>query len=188
MVALAGVLATLASCSLVWHGSYAAFNGQTSTASSFAAATVSLTDDDGGTSPTTGTAMFTASGLKPTDAAVSKCIQVTYSGSSGVAAPVKLYGANLVSGGLQTYLNLTIEAGTPGTYASCGSFAGSSIYTGTVSGFATAHTSYANGLATTWTPTTNGQTRAFRFIYSVQNNASAQGQSCGISFVWEAQG
>jgi hypothetical protein len=33
---------------------------------------------------------------------------------------------------------------------------GSALFTGTLATFAAARTSYANGLATTWTPATNG--------------------------------
>jgi hypothetical protein len=187
-VAVAGVVGVLGSGSLVWQSSYAAFAGSTGNpSSSFAAASVALTDDDGGATPTTGTAMFTASGLTLGGAAASRCIQVTYAGSAVTAAPVKLYGTGLGGTGLGTYLNLTVEVGTPGGYASCGAFAGSTLYTGTLAAFAATYTAYAGGLATTWSPTTNAQTMAFRITYSVQNNASASGLSCGLAFVWEAQ-
>ena len=66
--------------------------------------------------------------------------------------------------GLGTYLNLTIEIGTVGTFASCGAFASAgTVYSGTVAAFAAASTTYGTGQATTWTPTTNGQVRVFKF-------------------------
>jgi hypothetical protein len=175
---LAGVLGSGA---MVWSASNAAFSGTTvNPANSWSAGTVSLTDDD------SGTAMFTATGLTPASAALTKCIVVTYGGS--VAAPVKLYGAAPGGTGLGTYLNLDIEIGTVGTFASCGAFAGASIYSGTVATFAAAHTNYGNGVATTWTPTAAAQAKVFKFTVSVVDNNSANGLTCTMPFTWEAQG
>jgi hypothetical protein len=47
--------------------------------------------------------------------------------------------------------------------------------------------SYAAGLSTGWTPSTNGDYRVFRFTYSVANNTAANGASRTADFVWEAE-
>src|SRR5439155_9865173 len=80
----------------------AAFNSTTSNGSNaFSAGTVVITDND------SGTAMFSASGLKPTDS-VTSCVKVTYSWSL-TAAAVKMYGSVTSSGtNLAPYLNTTI--------------------------------------------------------------------------------
>lgn len=128
--------------------------------------------------------MFSASGLTPASTALVKCIAVTYNGT--VAAPVKLYGATPGGTGLGTYLNLTVEIGSVGSFSSCGAFAGSSIYSGTVGAFS-AMTTYAGGVSTTWTPTAAGQIQVFRFTVTVQDNNAANGLTCTMPFTWEAQ-
>lgn len=179
---LAAALAALAMVSgLVFQTSSAAFSGTTAnTGNSFAAGTVSLSDDDAGS------AMFSLTNLKPGDSST-KCIQLTYTGS--LATSIKMYGA--IGGGtsLGQYLTVTITSGTPGTFADCSTFAGTQIYTGTLANFATTYTNWASGLSdANWTPSTNGQTRAYKFVVSLQDNNSAQGLTAtSTSFTWEAQ-
>ena len=73
--------ALLVSALLVWQASNAAFSATTSNpGNSWTAGSVTLTDDDGGTSPTTGTAMFSAAGLVPGSTG-SHCIAVTSTGT-----------------------------------------------------------------------------------------------------------
>jgi hypothetical protein len=181
----AALIGLIGSGLLVLQASNAAFSGTTSnTGNSWTAGAVTMSDDDAGV------AMFTATGLTPLSPAGVKCIKVTYLGS--LAAPVKLYAAN-ITGTLGTYLNLTIDIGAAagaGAFAGCGAFTSSStIYSpGTVGAFSTARTNYTNGLATGWTPSSNGDYRVFRFTYSVVNDNNANGQSCTDDFTWEAQG
>lgn len=154
---------------------------------SFQAGTVTLSDDDAGS------AMFSLTGMKPTDAAVSRCILVTYGGS--VPATVRLYAT--ASGTLASYLNLTVTRGTGASFGSCGSFSADAtdylgsgpgvVYSGTLAGYPT---SYAAGIvdppsggAETWT---TSETHAYRFTVSVQDNSSAQGTSASAGFTWEA--
>ncbi|MDX1689958.1 MAG: TasA family protein, partial [Acidimicrobiia bacterium] len=109
----------------------AAFSGTTdNTSNTFAAGTVVITDDD------SGSAMFTASGMKPSDS-VTECIAVSYDGSI-VPADVKLYVASggLAGTNLDDYLTLTIEEGTGGAFGDCTGFTGSQISTGTMDAFA----------------------------------------------------
>ncbi|MDP9398640.1 MAG: hypothetical protein M3P96_12860 [Actinomycetota bacterium] len=84
----------------------------------WSAGTVAISDDD------TGSAMFTATALRPNDTG-NKCILVTYNGS--LAASVKLYAA--ATGTLGTYLDLTVQKGTGGSFANCTGFTGAAIYT-----------------------------------------------------------
>jgi signal peptidase len=185
---VAGFTGVCLTLTLGWQTSNAAFVGTTSnTTNSFAAGTVTMSDDDGGNSPSTGTAMVAITGLNAAAPAASRCITVTYTGD--LSAPVKLYATSLSGTGLGTYLNFTVDVGTGGSYASCTGFSlGSTLYSGTLAGYASSYTSYAAGLASSWTPTTNGNTKVFRITYSLQNNPAAIGLICGVNMVWEAQG
>src|SRR4051794_4205624 len=85
-------------------GTFAALRATTSNSgNSISSATVLIGDND------SGSALFSLAGMKPTDAAVSRCIKVTYTGSA--AAGVDIYRSAL-TGSLGTYLNLTITRGT----------------------------------------------------------------------------
>jgi len=181
MGAGAGVAALVVNGLMLWSGTSAAFTGPTSNpTNNWTAASVAVSDDDGGS-----TAMFSATGLTPGSTG-SHCITVTYEGD--VAAAVELY-ASASSGTLAPYLDVVIEEGTGGSFASCTGFSGSSIYTGTLSNFVSTATTFASGVGT-WTPNTNGQTRTYKFTYtlSASTPSSMQGTTAGASFTWEAQG
>lgn len=178
--ALVVALGLLGSSALIWQSSRATFTATTSNGTnSWSTGTVSLNNDGGAT------AMFTATGLTPSSTG-SHCITVTYGGSVG--APVKLYGSSyLQTNGLGSYVDLVIEEGTGGSFSSCAGFSASgTIYNGTLNGFS-ALTSYASGVGT-WTPTSNGQTKVYRFTYTLNAAApnSVQNSTTSISFVWEA--
>jgi len=193
-VVVVSVLAgMMASGAMVWRASEAAFSGiTTNPTNSWTAGSVALGDDDGGVDHLTGTAMFTATGLTPATPTQQKCIVVTNTGNITPATPVKLYGAALSGTGLGTYITLTIQLGTNSAATfnnTCAGFVQSSVVFGpaTLASFATAHTGWANGLTTGWTPTA-GQSRSFRFSYAVVDNPLANGLTCGMPFTWEAQG
>lgn len=171
---------------VVSQASYSAFSATTSNpTNNWNAGTVALSDDD------SNTAMFTASGLKPgsTD---SKCISVTSTGS--LASNVKLYGTNAsTTNGLSSNINITVTQGTGGGSGSCTNFTplstGSSVYTGTLAGFASSATSFATGKGD-WAPTGSGsESRTFQISYTLDPNTpnSAQGGSAATGFTWEAQ-
>ncbi len=178
---LAAPLGVALSATLVWSSSQSAFSGTTvNPGNALTAGSVSLTDDD------TGTAMFSVTGLKPGSTG-SRCIQVTYAGS--LASTVKVYVApgGLTGTGLGTYLHLTVEEGTPGTYSSCSTFAATATdYTGTLSGFAASATSFATGVGA-WAPTGAGQVKTYRVTYTLQDNNAAQSLSATVAVTWEAQ-
>jgi predicted ribosomally synthesized peptide with SipW-like signal peptide len=67
-------------------GTWSAFSDTTSNeANSFESGSVTIGDDD------SGSAMFSLTGMKPGDPAVSRCLDVTYTGT--LDAQVRMYGA-----------------------------------------------------------------------------------------------
>jgi hypothetical protein len=165
----------------VWQGTNAAFTSTTSNgANNWTAGAVTIADDD------SSTAMFNATGLVPGSTG-SKCIKVTYSGN--VAAAVKLY-VSASSGTLAPYVNLVVQEDTnqTGAFASCSTFAGTTIYSGTLSAFATASSAFAGGVGS-FAPTTSGQFKVYKFTYTLDaatpNNM--QSATCSATFQWESQ-
>ena len=167
-------------------GTFSAFSGTTANSgNSFAAGTVSLSDNDAGS------AMYSLSNAKPTDSAQS-CLTVTYGGS--LSANVHLYGSS--TGSLGSYLTLVIQPGhgTVSFGSTCTNFVadGSAIYNGTLANFSNTYSNFANGLALkntnqaslTWT---NGNAVVYQFQISLNNDNNAQGLSSTATFTWEAQ-
>jgi hypothetical protein len=181
---LIGVLGTVAGL-----GVFGAFSSTTSNPNNeFAAGTVAISDND------SNTAMYNVSNQKPGDS-VTRCIRVTYTGS--LPANVRLY-TNSTIGALGPHVNLTVTPGTMpvGTaYPQCTGFTadGGALYTGTLSGFATTHNSYANGLVDFPGSTTNWATNnTVVYQFTVAMSASApdtvQGATTGQhTYTWEAQ-
>ena len=168
---------------LVVTSSRQAFVAQNdNTNNSVTSATVDLTDND------STTAMFAnLTGLMPATN-VDKCIDVTYTGSVDPTA-VLLYAAGNPTGTLAPYLDLTIDIGadTPDAFRSCTSFVSAgTLYSGTLSAFATARSGYATGL-TTWDPSGSPETRTFRFRLSVQDVPAAEGLTTNFGFSWETR-
>ncbi|HEX8119849.1 MAG TPA: hypothetical protein VF549_01155 [Solirubrobacteraceae bacterium] len=123
---------------------------------------------------------------------VDRCITVTYTGS--LDADVKLYLPDAV-GPLAQYVNMTVESGTDPTpsFGDCTGFVadGAPIFTGTLAGFRTAHSGWANGLvdnpgsATKWA---QGNSLTYRVQLAVQDDNNAQGKSTGTHrLMWEAR-
>ena len=177
--------------SLVAVSALSAFSSTTeNSANEFAAGTVNISDNDAGS------AMYDVTNQKP-GVTVERCIKVTYTGT--LNADVKLYTASAL-GSLAPYVNLTITPGTQAVsvFPDCTGFVadgGGSIFSGTLQGFATAHSGWANGLAdnpgsgTEWA---TGNTVVYRFQVSVQDTNSANGGSSALTtgehaFTWEAR-
>ena len=158
--------------------SQAAFTATTAnSANSWNAGTVTLSDDD------TGSTMFTISDMAPNDTNT-VCLAVTYSGSI-VPADVRMYGST--TGTLDDYLDTTIEIGTGGGFASCAGFTPSStLFNNTLTNFAATHSSYASGLAA-FTAATNPTTQVVRITVTLQDNNAAQGLSATATFTFEVQ-
>jgi hypothetical protein len=180
-------VALLVSGLLVWQSSYAAFSSTTvNPTSNWTAGTVALSDDDANA------ALFTAAALKPGSTGT-KCIAVTSTGS--LPSAVKLYGtSSATTNSLSTYVNLTITLGTVGTFLnSCAGFVADptnpSVFNGTLAGFGAAATSYGTGLGV-WAPTgTASETRAYKFVYTLDaaTPSTSQGGTAAIGFTWETQ-
>jgi hypothetical protein len=191
------LLATLLVCGLaavsVAAATWSSFSTTTANPSnSFSAGTVNISDNDAGSAMSVPT-------LAPGSSS-SNCIRVTYTGS--LAAAVHLYAST--TGSLAQYVNLTVTRGTQTspTFPSCSGFTADStnyvgagagvMYSGTLSGFSSTHTNFANGLvdapgsAQTWT---TGSGRSYMFTLSLPGNApaAAQGLSSTATFTWEAQ-
>jgi hypothetical protein len=102
-------------------------------------------------------------------------------------------------GALANLIDLTVEkgmsAGSP-VFPNCGTFSSeATIYSGTLGGFATAHGSYANGLAaypgsqSAWN---SSNTLVYRFTLSLQDDNGANGGATPLTtgthtFTWEAR-
>ena len=145
VAAIATPVALLVSGALVWHSTNAAFTAQiTNNASSWTAGTVVLQGDDGSNSATAakGSALFTATNMKPGDTA-SKCLVITYNGSITTVGAVKLFvkPADLTGDtGLQGQLNFVVKEGTGGSAASCTGFSPTgTVYTGTLAAMPTTY-------------------------------------------------
>jgi hypothetical protein len=190
VAAIATPLALIATGTLVWHSTYAAFTAQiTNNPSSWSAGTVVLQGDDGSNSSTAakGSALFTATNMKPGDTN-SKCLLVTYNGTITSVGAVKLYvkATDLTgSSALQGQINLVVKEGTGGTASSCSSFSATgTIYTGTLSGMPA---TYAASTAGTWVPTAAGQTKSYQITWTLNSSApdTVQGTTAGAAFTWE---
>ena len=158
---------------LVWTSSESAFGGSTQSANNnWAAGTVTLDNDSSG-------AMFTSTDILPGDTG-QKCIQVNYTGS--LPSDVKLYVSSL-TGSLGPYLTVTVEQGTGGTSSSCASFVAETSTSATLD---TLPTTYAGGFGT-WAPTGIGQSKSYRFSWSVAANNGAVSKSATATFTWKGQ-
>jgi predicted ribosomally synthesized peptide with SipW-like signal peptide len=182
VVGLAGALAGF--------GVFAAFSSTTSNPSnSFAAGTVTIGDNDGGT------ALFSATPRAPGNH--DRCIKVTYSGN--LDATVKLYTGAITGTGSDLPVTIHKAAptvGNPGTAASCSDFddaAATKIYpagaSAPLSDFGTAHSGWANGLAVNPGSATKWVTNdAVVFRVRINIPDSGQGKSVDpFALTWEAQ-
>jgi predicted ribosomally synthesized peptide with SipW-like signal peptide len=173
--------------SLAGAGTFSAFSSTTSNdGNSFAAGTVFIDDNDGGS------AMYNVSNQKPDDT-VAACIKVTYTGS--LDADVAIYASAV--GAVGNYIDLAIRPGT-GNAADCSDFApdAADLYSGTLKNFADTHSDFGTGLAdypgagTEWA---TSDSVTYRFTVTLQDDNNANGGSGGPlstgahSFTWEAQ-
>jgi hypothetical protein len=156
---------------------------------SFSAGTVSLGDNDAGSS------VLSLSSVRPGGTS-SGCIRATYNGS--LSSAVHLYGST--TGSLAQYLTLTITRGTETapSFPSCSTFSADAtnyigsgagvIYSGTLANFSSTNTDYATGLVdpSTWS---SGNSHSFKFTLTLPSGAAAaaQGLSSTAAFTWEAQ-
>lgn len=174
---------------VVGAGTFSAFSSTTTNAgNTFAAGTVHLTDND------SGSAMYNVPAGAP-GSSVTRCIVLTYGGT--LPATVKLYTTSSLNA-LASQIDLTVEKGTSsgGTFPNCGTFnAEATVYNGTLGGFASSHSSYANGASAfpgSQTQWNQNDTLVYRFTLTLQDDNSANGGATPLttgthSFTWEAQ-
>jgi predicted ribosomally synthesized peptide with SipW-like signal peptide len=172
-------------------GTWSAFSDTTENGSnSFQSGSVTIEDDDDGS------AMFSLTGMKPGDPAVTRCIDVTYTGS--LDASVRMYGTTGGTG-LAQYLNVTVTRGEKdAAFSGCGDFVADStdyigqgagvVYSGTLDGFADSYAA-ANADPTTGSPETwtTGEDHAYRFQVSLVDDNNAQAKTASQTFTWEAR-
>jgi len=169
----------------VWQASYSAFSASTSnTPNTWNASSLGLTNDSTGP-------MFALTNITPGSTG-SRCLKVSSTGT--VPSAVKLYtalGAS-VTNDISQYINLTIQLGTGGTYASCSSFASTATeYTGTLAALTSSNTGYSTGLpAGSLTGTSLPETLTYQISWTFSSTApsTAQGGSApNVTLTWEAQ-
>jgi hypothetical protein len=188
---LIAVVAVLASGALVLSATNAAFTATTTNpGNTYAAGTVTLTDNDAGS------AMFTPSNLKPGDS-YSSCITVSYTGS--LPSLVKLYGTTGGTG-LAGYLDLTITRGTisSGGFGDCTNFTPDApnylgqgagvIYSNTLANVPTSvgtgvDDPHSASVPEAWTA---NEAHAYKFTATLQDTNAAQGLTATEDLTWQA--
>jgi hypothetical protein len=142
------------------------------TTSAAASSAISLVDDDGGV------ALFPGAELSPgrVDTA---CVGLTAGGSADPTTEVQL-SADVRSGDLAPYLQVSIERGSVPAGGNCGSFAGEQIWHGTLDQLPGPGVA---GIPTGWRPALV-QRSVYRFTVSVVDDPHAQGRRAAASFRW----
>jgi hypothetical protein len=183
-VVAGAVIGTVLTSTMVFRTTQAAFNGTTSSASnSWQTGGAQLSN-----SSSVSAAFDTATdGTLTGGQSLTRCILITYIGTSAATTGVVLYGTSSSAAGLAGVLNLQIKQGTGtlGAGAACASFSGSSLYNGSLSGFAATSTDYGSGLGS-WAPAA-GDTQMYQFIVTVPSTTAAQNGSASAVFTWEAR-
>ena len=175
---LVGVLAASA---LVWQTSGAAFTASTSESGDFSTGTVTLTDDDAGSTSLTVTDWI------PGDS-TEACVTVDYGGSVDLTAPATFAVAysndTVVGDGLADNLDIVVQTGTAGSDCTDPSTTftadGSPIQTDLAS------LQTAGAQNTAWTPTTTDTTRPFLITVTLNGSTGndAQGERTTATFTW----
>lgn len=163
-------------------GIFAAFSATTTNpGNTFAAGTVTIEDNDGGT------ALFT-SGVEHKPGDYDRCVKVKYTGS--LDASVKLYTSAITGTGSD--LDVTVSKGA-GASADCSDFLSAADVYGpnTLANLRASHPNFANGLAVNPGAASNWVTNdevTFRFRITVPDANSAQGKTVDpFTLTWEAQ-
>lgn len=155
----------------------------------FAAGTVGIADNDGGSS-----SLYSVSGLEPGQG-VEKCIKVTYNGS--LSGEVRMYTDSSI-GALGSQVNVQVTPGTQTgspTFPSCTGFtpdAGGNLFSGTLASFASTHGAWGSGLlddgpaaTTTWA---TGDSVVYRLRVTVADDDTVINKTTGTHrFVFEGR-
>jgi len=174
------VVGILASSTLMWQSSRAAFNATTSNSTNtFGAGTVTITNNTGSLTPSA-IKLYTSGAQE--------------SNNGGVYAAWANDNTSEMDGNLamEILVGGTDLAADPGSNcaAEVGSFtdvAGAAPGT-TMQTMIATNTSFSNGLASQWGTITANKWRVWKFIYTMSASASNTAQADGlkVNFVWEA--
>ncbi len=141
-------------------------------ASEVSSGTIELNDDDNGRS------LFNLSDMVPGRSSA-ECITITYDGS---IVPVDLTLAADVQGDLGPYLDVLVEQGSSGGFESCAGFeALRVVFDGTLSGLAARDRLDLERILN------QGESRVFRFTFTLQDRREALGRNASVGFIWEAK-
>ena len=179
-------VALLIVSALIVTTSRAAFTTTTDNAgNSFTAGDVVLVDDDLAVS------RFTVTDMEP-GTTVTSCIVVTYNGSVDPSL-VKLYSGGFTdSGNYGDYLNVTIDEGVGGTFASCAGFVeddAGAEFANTLTFMDANHTNYGNGFGE-WDPSVAGQFKTYQITVELDAatpDAEQNESATALTFTWEVQ-
>lgn len=170
--AFAAAVAALLIATLVVSRSDGALTAEgTTAASALSSGTISLADDDEGRS------LFDLGAMAP-GRPVTRCLEVVY---DGTILPVELAMRSESAGTLTSFLDVSVEEGTGGTFEDCTGFrATKPVFAGTLDDLTDAG----------WLPlgrmVNTGDSRTYRVRIELQDTADALGQSARAEFVWEA--
>jgi hypothetical protein len=196
VVATALVLSAVA----VWQSSYSAFAVTTqNTGNTWVTGQMAL--------GTTAGALFDSTtntiGMRP-GFTLDRCLTVTYTGTIGAGAPVRVYATGMStdtssvannSRKLSDYLVVTIDESTVAATVACVGFPGAG-YTTVVNGVTMtpfgAKTTYALGYPGAWQPAVTNETRTYRIRITFPSTSNAvdtdlMGLNASTTFTWEVQ-
>jgi hypothetical protein len=184
-VVLPVVVGVVLSNTVVWRASYSLYSvTKTNVGNTFATRTVDLSND--GTSP-----LFSMTGivLGQTD---NRCIKI--SSDTVLPTTVKLYTAigTAPANDISQYVNIKIEKGTGGTFASCGSFSPATTpFNAALNTLTATYTNFGNGLGP-WSLTGASlpETLSYRITWTFSASAPGTTQSGSVpsvTFTWEAR-
>jgi hypothetical protein len=158
----------------VGHATYAAYVATTANnGSSYAAGSVVVTDNDGGT-----TYSFPSLAFGQTK---TWCTTVTYGGS--LTADVRTLAT--AGGTIPGSISVSVDVGSGGDAACTGFTLTSNLYTGTLAGLAAAAPTWATGLGG-FTGANSGDARTYRFKASLNDPAAPDGSTATATITWEA--
>lgn len=201
VLAAAVPVGLVASSTLVWQSSHAAFVGTTGNPeSTWRAGVVQLSSDH------TATALFTTAseGLLVPGSSGHQCITVTYTGNVDTAVTgVRLYGAlttdsTELSDALEVTVRMSTTALTPAPDADCLPGSVASPVTYAARAFSAFPTSYGTGIGDAdgdtvgdWRPSaTTDRSRTYEISYRLpagSHPSSLQGKRVGLTLTWEAR-
>jgi hypothetical protein len=193
--------AALLVCGISAVAAYGAFfdnSNAKSSSNALAAGTVVLTDSHTGSTALVGIANGVPTLSSDTGTG---CINVSYTGS--LSSNVHLWATVDNTGGLATYLTVTITRGTfspsAPAYPSCTNFVADStnyigsgagvLYSGTLLAMGTNYSTGTVDLSAVGTPATwsNGNSHVYKVVVVLQDNLAARSKSASATLTWEAQ-